>query len=92
MRGHKVEWIPGFDHAGIATHSVVTKKLSKAGTLNPSDLQSELENHALTNRERIKEQLDALGALLDWDREYYTLDEVRREQCIYIYSRTEKML
>lgn len=77
MRGDRVEWIPGFDHAGIATHSVVTRKLVASGdAVDPDNLYSELEKHAFRNRENIKSQLIALGALLDWDKEYYTLDEV----------------
>ena len=80
MRGSTVEWIPGFDHAGIATHSVVTRKLQKISkTKIPSEsplLQKELEDYAQFNRKRIRKQLDVLGALLDWNKEYYTLDEV----------------
>jgi len=80
MRGASVEWIPGFDHAGIATHSVVTKKLQRTskqtGQIHASYFQKELEDYARVNRDNIKKQLEALGALLDWDREYYTLDEV----------------
>lgn len=74
MNGLKVEWIPGFDHAGIATQSVVNRKLSKQA--EPLEMGASLINFSRANLQTIKAQLEKTGALLDWDKMYYTLDEV----------------
>ncbi len=77
MQGYKLEWIPGFDHAGIATHIVALRKLQSEGTiLDADDLQNGIRKIALENLDNIKEQLQSLGAILDWKSQYYTLDEV----------------
>lgn len=83
MAGSNIEWVPGFDHAGIATHSVVLRKLQqnkkKSKHLPMPEaavLQKGLEDFAEKNRNVITEQIKHLGALLNWDRAYYTLDEV----------------
>jgi valyl-tRNA synthetase len=86
MRGANVEWVPGFDHAGIATHTLVKKKIEKASkgsetSVHASFFQKELQDYAQLNRENIRKQLDVLGALLDWNQEYYTLDEVSGAVC-----------
>lgn len=73
MNGVNVEWIPGFDHAGIATQSVVNRKMNKLS--EASDLGTNLKEFAETNLNRIKDQLQTTGALLDWDSTYYTMDE-----------------
>lgn len=74
MSGVNVEWIPGFDHAGIATQSVVNRKLAKQSeNLDPA---TAIQNFSSSNLHFIREQLQRTGALLDWDQTYYTLDEV----------------
>lgn len=79
MRGHKVLWLPGTDHAGIATQNVVERELSKEG-LN----RQKLGRDAFIERiwkwkaeygSRIIHQLKKLGASCDWSRERFTLDE-----------------
>ncbi len=79
MRGRKALWVPGTDHAGIATQNVVEKLLAKEG-LTRFDVGRE----AFVTRVRsfveetggvILEQLKALGASCDWSRTYFTLDE-----------------
>jgi valyl-tRNA synthetase len=77
MTGSNVEWIPGFDHAGIATHSVVQRKLALSSR-SPTELQTEINNFSKLNRESITDQLKLLGALLDWEKTYYTLDEASK--------------
>ncbi|CAL8121940.1 unnamed protein product [Orchesella dallaii] len=73
MTGLDVEWIPGFDHAGIATQSVVNRKMSKnQGT---SALGENLKDFSTNNLDLIRKQLMASGALLNWGNEYYTLDK-----------------
>ncbi|MFH1712233.1 MAG: valine--tRNA ligase, partial [Patescibacteria group bacterium] len=72
-------YIPGMDHAGIATQTVVDKKLRKEG-INKNELGREkfVEEVWKWKEEyggKILEQLRAIGASCDWDRERFTLDE-----------------
>ncbi|MBA2292621.1 MAG: valine--tRNA ligase [Gemmatimonadales bacterium] len=78
MRGRNVLWVPGTDHAGIATQNVVEKLLAKEG-LTRFDIGRE----AFVTRVKafveetggvILQQLHALGASADWSRTYFTLD------------------
>ena len=79
MKGDETLWIPGTDHAGIATQSVVEKKLKAEGK-NRRDLGREAfiekvwevknEHHSI-----ITKQLRKMGVSVDWDRERFTLDE-----------------
>ncbi|MCF7845671.1 MAG: valine--tRNA ligase [Candidatus Peribacteraceae bacterium] len=81
MRGKDVLWLPGTDHAGIATQNVVEKRLLEKG-LSRDDLGREMfvtkvwewkdKYHA-----RISEQIKKMGASCDWSREAFTLDEDR---------------
>jgi len=81
MKGHPVLWIPGLDHAGIATQAIVERTLQHTHNITRYDMgrdgftqliwQWKAEKAAI-----IKQQLKALGATLDWDREYFTIDEV----------------
>jgi len=78
MRGFDTLWVPGEDHAGIATQNVVEKELSKKGK-SKEDLGREkfLEivwDWANTYRKEIAKQIRALGASCDWTRERFTLD------------------
>jgi valyl-tRNA synthetase len=79
MRGRRALWVPGTDHAGIATQNVVEKLLAAEGTT-----RFDLGREAFEARVRafvhdtggvILKQLEALGASCDWDRTYFTLDE-----------------
>lgn len=79
MTGVPTLWIPGTDHAGIATQNVVEKNLHKEGTN-----RHEIGREALVKRiwefkeekgGRIIEQLKKLGCSCDWDRERFTMDE-----------------
>ena len=78
MGGHEVLWMPGTDHAGIATQNVVEKQLAAAG----KD-RHELGREAFIERVwqwrsesggQIINQLKRLGASCDWDRERFTMD------------------
>ncbi len=79
MLGKCVLWMPGTDHAGIATQNVVERKL-KAEGINKYDLGREAfikkiwetanEHHSI-----IIKQLEKIGCSCDWDRERFTLDE-----------------
>jgi valyl-tRNA synthetase len=81
MRGRNAVWIPGTDHAGIATQNVVEKLLATEGTD-----RHELGREAFLERVwafkeeaggNILRQLRRLGASADWDREVFTFDEQR---------------
>ncbi|KAF6365614.1 valyl-tRNA synthetase 2, mitochondrial [Rhinolophus ferrumequinum] len=79
MRGDQVLWVPGSDHAGIATQAVVEKQLWKERGVRRHDLSREdfLREVWKWKEEKggeICEQLRALGASLDWDRERFTMD------------------
>ena len=81
MTGHEVLWLPGTDHAGIATQNVVEKTLRKEGVMKHRD---DLGREALVGKiwewkEKyggiILKQLRALGASCDWSRTRFTMDE-----------------
>jgi valyl-tRNA synthetase len=81
MLGKKTLWIPGTDHAAIATQSKVEKLLEKEG-MRKNDLGREeflkrVEQYAQDSHDTIVNQAKRMGASLDWSREAYTLDEKR---------------
>jgi valyl-tRNA synthetase len=80
MRGETALWIPGTDHAGIATQMMVERQLAAEG--GPS--RAEMGREAFTERVwcwkkqyggAITEQMRRLGASVDWSREYFTMDD-----------------
>jgi valyl-tRNA synthetase len=95
MKGHPTLWVPGTDHAGIATQQVVERRLAKEGKTR-HDLgrenfvkltwQVKEEHHAI-----ISQQLKKIGASVDWSRERFTLDEglskAVREVFVRLYER-----
>ena len=95
MRGEPTLWVPGTDHAGIATQNVVERRF-KAKGLSRSDLGREKfveetwkvkeEHHAVISR-----QISRMGASVDWSRERFTLDEglsrAVREVFVTLYER-----
>ncbi|HSZ62734.1 MAG TPA: valine--tRNA ligase [Terriglobales bacterium] len=79
MRGDLALWIPGTDHAGIATQMLVERQLAKEGK-NRRDMGREkfLERVWEWRREyggAILDQMKRLGASVDWGREYFTMDD-----------------
>jgi valyl-tRNA synthetase len=79
MRGRRALWVPGTDHAGIATQNVVERLLAKEG-LTRFDLGREafverVWAHVRETGVRILQQLEAIGCSADWSRTYFTLDE-----------------
>jgi valyl-tRNA synthetase len=79
MQGFETLWIPGTDHAGIATQNVVERELKKEGK-SKDDLGREkfIERVWEWKKEyggRITQQLRRLGASCDWSRERFTMDE-----------------
>jgi len=82
MRGFRTLWLPGTDHAAIATQSVVEKKILKEEKLSRHDLgRNELikriEQFAVESHDTIVNQIRAMGASVDWTREAFTLDSAR---------------
>lgn len=79
MQGYESLWVPGEDHAGIATQTVVEKDLAKNG-LTRHDLGREkfierVWEWAQVHRQVIPHQLRRMGCSCDWSRERFTLDE-----------------
>ena len=79
MRGEEAVWVPGTDHAGIATQMMVEKQLASEGTN-----RKELGREAFLERVwqwkaqyggAITGQMRRLGASVDWSREYFTMDD-----------------
>ncbi|WP_129671440.1 valine--tRNA ligase [Candidatus Chloroploca sp. Khr17] len=79
MQGHQTLWIPGVDHAGIATQSQVEKLLRSEGTSRQEVGREEFLRRTWAWKARyggeISQQLRRLGASCDWTRERFTLDE-----------------
>jgi valyl-tRNA synthetase len=89
MEGKNACWVPGTDHASIATEAKVVAKL-KAEGINKNDLSREdFLKHAWEWTDKhggiILEQLKKLGASCDWDRTAFTMDEVRYESVIKVF-------
>jgi valyl-tRNA synthetase len=79
MRGFITLWLPGADHAGIATQLMVERQLAKEGKKR-RDLGREKFIERVWEWKRqygsaITDQMKRLGASVDWDREYFTMDE-----------------
>src|SRR3989344_3907665 len=82
MRGFKALWLPGTDHAAIATNTKVEKILSKEEGKNRHDIGREafikkVEEYVDKSRGTIQQQLRIVGASADWSREAFTFDEPR---------------
>ncbi|MGQ9905087.1 MAG: valine--tRNA ligase, partial [Anaerolineae bacterium] len=79
MKGARTLYVPGTDHAGIATQSVVEKKLAKEGRrrqdMSRSDFLREVWNWKDYSHQIITRQQKKLGISADWSRERFTLDE-----------------
>lgn len=89
MMGKNACWVPGTDHASIATEAKVVNRLAQQG-IQKSDLtREEFLKHAWewTNEHGgiILQQLRRLGASCDWDRTAFTMDEVRSESVIKVF-------
>ncbi len=82
MNGKRALWLPGTDHAAIATQSKVEKEISKNEGLSRHDLGREemlkrIQAFAKNSHDTIVSQIKTLGASCDWSREAFTLDEKR---------------
>lgn len=82
MRGKKTLWLPGTDHAAIATQSKVEKEIAKTEGKNRFDLGREellkrVNQFAKDSHDTITSQVKILGSSCDWSREAFTLDDKR---------------
>ncbi len=79
LRGHKTLWLPGTDHAAIATQTKVEKIIAKEG-LTKDDLGREkflerVKEFVFDSQSTIRNQIRKMGSSCDWSRERYTLDD-----------------
>ena len=80
MLGERVVWVPGTDHAGIATQMMVERQLAAEGTTTRRELGREAFTERVWAWKRqyggaITEQMRRLGVSVDWSREYFTMDD-----------------
>lgn len=89
MLGKNACWVPGTDHASIATEAKVVAKLKSEGIEKRDLSREEFLKHAWEWTEKhggiILEQLKRLGASCDWDRTLFTMDEKRYESVIKVF-------
>ena len=83
MRGRRVVWVPGSDHAGIATQAAVERWLEASSRgrctrkgLGREEFLKEVWRWRQAKGERMFGQLERMGASLDWDRTCFTMSEV----------------
>ncbi|MDE6823105.1 MAG: valine--tRNA ligase [Duncaniella sp.] len=89
LMGKNALWVPGTDHAAIATEAKVVNKLAQEG-IRKSDLtREEFLRHAWEWKEKhggiILEQLKKLGASCDWERTAFTMDDIRSRSVIRVF-------
>ncbi len=89
MQGKNAEWLPGTDHASIATEAKVVAKLREQGIDKTSITREEFIKHAWDWKEKhggiILEQLKKLGASCDWERTRFTMDEALYDSVISVF-------
>ena len=83
MQGKEALWVPGTDHAAIATENVVIKKLKDEGVKDPREelgrekLVEAIKEFVSGSQDTIRSQVRKMGSSCDWSREAYTMDEPR---------------
>jgi len=89
MEGKNALWVPGTDHASIATEAKVVKKLAEQGIKKHDLTREEFLKHAWEWTDEhggiILKQLRRLGASCDWDRTAFTMDEKRSASVIKVF-------
>ena len=89
MEGKNALWVPGTDHASIATEAKVVKKLAEQGIKKHDLTREQFLKHAWAWTDEhggiILKQLRRLGASCDWDRTAFTMDEKRSESVIKVF-------
>jgi len=91
MQGKNALWVPGTDHAGIATQNVVERKLAKEGKSRHDLQRDEFVKEVWAWKEEygstIVNQLQKLGSSCDWDRERFTMDEGLSKAVLEVFCR-----
>ncbi|MBM4152581.1 MAG: class I tRNA ligase family protein, partial [Kiritimatiellaceae bacterium] len=91
MQGKNALWVPGTDHAGIATQNVVERKMAKEGRSRHDLSREEFLNEVWAWKEEygntIVSQLKKLGSSCDWERERFTMDEGLSKAVIEVFCR-----
>jgi valyl-tRNA synthetase len=91
MRGQRTLWLPGMDHAGIATQFVVERMLAKEGIKRQDIGREEFEGRVWKWKKEsggiIKEQMIRLGASCDWTRERFTLEPALYRAVLHAFLR-----
>ncbi len=95
MRGKAVLWLPGTDHAGIATQMVVERQLAAAGNVSRRDMGrdafvAKVWEWKAESGGTIVQQLRRLGASCDWSRERFTLDPAMNAAVRKVFVRLHK--
>ena len=89
MQGKNACWVPGMDHASIATEAKVVAKLKERGIEKSSLTREKFLEYAWEWKEQyggvILRQLRKLGASCDWDRTCFTMDDIRTEGVIKVF-------
>ena len=89
MEGKNALWVPGTDHASIATEAKVVARLASKGIKKPDLTRDEFLKQAWEWKEEhggiILEQLKKLGASCDWSRTAFTMDEVRSKSVLHVF-------
>jgi valyl-tRNA synthetase len=79
QKGRDVLWLPGTDHAALATNAIIEKKLAEQGTdkhnIGREEFIKLVKEFVGNSRDTINAQIRAMGASVDWSRGRYTLDE-----------------
>jgi valyl-tRNA synthetase len=96
MKGRNALWVPGTDHAGIATQTVVEKKVAREQGKTRHDLGreaflDEVHKYVAEYGNRIGGQQRAMGISVDWDREAFTLDANLTRAVLEAFVRLHKV-
>ena len=91
MKGFEALWLPGMDHAGIATQNVVEKKLAAEGKsrhdLGREAFVAKVWEWKAQSGGAILDQIKRMGASVDWDREAFTMDPQLSKAVLTIFKR-----
>ena len=94
MNGFNTCWVPGTDHASIATEAKVVKNLEKQGIKKENISRDEFLNHAYEWKDKhgsiILEQLKKIGASCDWNRTKFTMDSDMNDSVIEVFIKLYK--
>ena len=91
MKGYEVLWLPGMDHAGIATQNVVEKQLGSQGKsrhdLGREEFVSKVWEWKAESGGAILDQMKRMGSGVDWTRERFTMDEGMSNAVVSIFKK-----